>query len=73
MRKYRRFVGNPKECSARSSSFSLDYGGAKGTFPKIVEAASTQIIRRSRRSPDNGFTVLSRNDAGFALILSETA
>jgi hypothetical protein len=73
MRKYQRFVGNPKECGARSLSFSLDYAGGGGTFPKIVEAVSTQTIRWRRRSPDNDFTVLSRNDAGFALILSETA
>jgi|SRR5208282_3295802 hypothetical protein len=73
MRKYRRFVGNPKGCAARSFSFSLDYGGVSGTFPKNVRALSTQTISQWRRSPDNGFTVLSRNDAGFALILSETA
>src|SRR5271157_4230243 len=73
MRKYRRFVGNPKECTARSFSFSLDYGRAKITFPKIGRWIPTELTRVERYRGNGPFTVLSRNDAGFPLILSETA
>ena len=73
MRKYRRFVGNPKECGALFFSFSLDYGARQRNFPEDCGDGFDPNYPPMKRSPDGGFTVLSRNDAGFALILSETA
>jgi hypothetical protein len=42
-------------------------------FPEDCEGGFDPNHPPVKRSPDNGFTVLSRNDARFALILSETA
>jgi hypothetical protein len=51
----------------------LDYGRAKGIFARIGTSIPTRLTRPRKHPRNSRFTVLSRNDAGFALILSETA
>jgi hypothetical protein len=51
----------------------LDYGRAKGIFARIGRWIPTRLTRPGKHPRNSRFTVLSRNDAGFALILSETA
>jgi hypothetical protein len=76
MRKYRRFVENLKGRAIAAAFWVCATRSRRQFFLSFLSPPDASIGRFARHGwrPENGtVTVLSRNDGGFSLILSERA
>jgi hypothetical protein len=73
MRKYRRFVENLKGRAIAAAFWVCATRDAAAIFSPPPDASIGHFARHGWRSENGAVTVLSRNDGGFSLILSERA